>query len=332
MIVADRLRAPSAVDLAAAAYKDWLHVNVFDFARGRVSLVNVSLHGDPVDPRSLAAGAVLLGDVEEGWVQRVEVIGAAEATAGRDEIAIEDVAAILLDDAGGGVGVHGRLPGDRGGFDLAAFPSAAPVVAEAATPFGSGWIAWRAVPRMTVTGWVSVDGEEARVDEMAAYHDHNWGRWYWGDDAGWEWGAFLSADGCAFVSTRPTDRAHRTGGTALRAVVGGRARSFHPRTVEARLGGTLREPASRGPGAMAALHSCRAHPQLPSRVRVVADDGYDRVELEASLAHAAQIVVAEPARPGYGFIHELVGEFRYRARIAGAETTGHGLVALEYVD
>ena len=154
MIVADRLRAPSAVDLAAAAYKDWLHVNVFDFAHGRVGLVNVSLHGDPADPRSLAAGAVLLGDVEDGWVQRVEVIGAGEATAGHNEIAVGDVAAILLDDAGGGVGVHGRLPGDRGGFDLAAFPSATPVVAEAATPFGSGWIAWRAVPRMTVTGWV----------------------------------------------------------------------------------------------------------------------------------------------------------------------------------
>ena len=54
---------------------------------------------------------------------------------------------------------------------------------------------------------------------------------------------------------------------------------------------------------MAALHSCRAHPLLPSRVRLVADDGYDRVELEARLAHTAQIVVAEPARPGYAFIH-----------------------------
>ena len=102
--------------------------------------------------------------------------------------------------------------------------------------------------------------------------------------------------------------------------------------MEAGLGDTLREPASRGPGAMAALHSCRARPQLPSRVHVVADDGYDRVELEARLAHAAQIVVAEPARPGYGFIHELVGEFRYRTRIAGAETTGDGLVVFEYVD
>ena len=79
MIVTDRLRRPSAVDLTADSYKDWLHVNVFDFARRRVALVNVSLHGAPDDPRSLAAAALLVGDVERGWLQHVEVLGADEA-------------------------------------------------------------------------------------------------------------------------------------------------------------------------------------------------------------------------------------------------------------
>lgn len=332
MIVSDRLRPPSAVDLTAATYKDWLHVNVFDFARGRVGLVNASLHGHPADPRSLAAGAVLLGDVKDGWLQRVEVIGACEATVRNGEIAVGDAATIYIDEGSGGLGIHGKLPGDQVTFDLAVLPAAAPVRAEALTPFGSGWIAWRVIPRMTVTGWVCVEGETTPGDDTAAYHDHNWGRWYWGDDAGWEWGAFLSPDGSAFVSTRPTDRNHRAGGTALRAVVGGRERSFNPRTVTIRLGGSLHELASRAPGAMAALHSCRAHPDLPSRVSVVADDGSDRVELEARLAHAAQIVVAEPTRPGYGFIHELVGDFHYRARVAGADIAGEGLVVFEHVD
>jgi hypothetical protein len=332
MILADRLRPPSGVDLAATAYKDWLHVNVFDFPHGRIGLVNVSLHGDPAHARSLAAGAVLLGDVRAGWMQHVEVVGAAEAGISDGEIAVGDVATIALDELSGGIAIHGQHPDGRVSVDLAAFPSAAPVVAEEPTRFGSGWIAWRALPRMTVTGWMHVDGETNPADETAAYHDHNWGRWYWGDDAGWEWGAFLSADGSSFVTTRPTDRSHRAGRPALRAVVGDRESSFEARTLHMALEGELGRPSSRGPGAMAALHAGRAHPRLPARVRVLGDDGYDRVELEAELAHAAQIVAAEPARPGYAFIHELVGTFHYRARVAGAEATGEGLVAFEYVD
>ena len=35
MIQADALRPPSALDLAASAYKDWLHLNVLDHASGR---------------------------------------------------------------------------------------------------------------------------------------------------------------------------------------------------------------------------------------------------------------------------------------------------------
>jgi hypothetical protein len=332
VIAADRLRPPSLLDLTAAAYKDWLHVNVFDFARGRIALVNVSLHGDPDDPRSLAAGAVLVGDVEDGWRQHVESVGAREAVVAHGAIAVGEVAAIVLDETDGSVSMSGRLPGGALELDATALPAAPPIVAEAPAPFGSGWIAWRATPRLRVTGRLRLDGETTAVDETAAYHDHNWGRWFWGDDVGWEWGAFLSPDGASFVTTRPTDRAHRAGGTALRAHVGGQARAFHERTVRARLEGRLEGVAPRGPGAMAALHSARARPLLPSRVHVVADDGYDRVELEAKLVSAAQIVVAEPARPGYGFIHELIGTFAYSARVGGVASRGEGLVAFEHVD
>lgn len=332
MIVADRLRPPSPLDLTAAAYKDWLHVNVFDFDREQIALVNVSLHGDPDDPRSLAAGAVLLGDVSAGWRPHVEVVAAREARLADGEIAVANVAAIALDGASGGLRVHGELPGGGVELEASAAPVAVPVVAEGPTPFGSGWISWRAAPRMTVTGSLRVDGVTRAADNTAAYHDHNWGRWFWGDDVGWEWGAFLSRDGAAFVTTRPTDRSHRGGRTALRAHVGRQTRSFHPRTVQSRLMGRVDAPPDRVPGAMAALHSGRAQPSLPARVSLVADDGYDRVELEASLAHAAQIIVAEPARPGYSFIHELLGRYRYRARLGDVETAGEGLTAFEYVD
>jgi hypothetical protein len=332
VILADRLRPPSSLDLTAGAYKDWLHVNLFDFEREQIALVNVSLHGDPDDARSLAAGAVLLGDVVAGWRGHVEVASARDARLAQGEIDVDDVAAVALDEASGGLSFRGSLPGDGFDVDASAAPAAVPIVAEAPTPFGSGWIAWRATPRMTFTGRVGSDARTRPADDMAVYHDHNWGRWFWGDDLGWEWGAFLTPDAAAFVTTRPTDRAHRDGMTALRAHVGTQTRSFHPRTVESRLAGRLEPPPVRVPGAMAALHSVRTRPTLPAEIAVVADDGYDRVELGASLVHAAQIVVAEPSRPGYTFIHELLGRFTYRACLGGADTAGEGLVAFEYVD
>ena len=43
----------------------------------------------------------------------------------------------------------------------------------------------------------------------SAYHDHNWGRFRWGDDFGWEWGSVLPAsseDPWSLVFMRMTDR------------------------------------------------------------------------------------------------------------------------------
>jgi hypothetical protein len=332
LIVADRIRSPSAVDLTAGSYKDWFHVNVFDFVRRRVALVNVSLHGDPHDPRSLAAAALFVGDFDSGWAPYVDVLGAYEADITFERVAVGETASISLDAASGGLAVHAGSPDGRLRLDLAAFAAAPPIVVERPTPFGSGWLAWRATPRLNVTGWVRVDDATTSGDESVMYHDHNWGRWHWGDDVGWEWAAFLAVDGDVFVATRPTDRNHRSGGTALHGMAAGRSFGFEPRTVRMQLEGRLDAAPKRLPGAMAALHSGRARPWLPSALLLVADDGYDRVEIAASLAHAAQIVVAEPARPGYAFIHELLGTFAYRSVVRGVETSGEGLVTFEYVD
>jgi hypothetical protein len=332
VIAADRLRPPSSLDLSADAYKDWLHVNVFDFERDRVGLVNVSLHGSPSDRRSLAAAAELLGDLGAGWSSHLIVLSAVEADVTDEAIVIADTARISLDPASGGVSVVGRAPELGIELETVGWPAAVPIVAEQPTPFGSGWISWRALPRLKLVGRIAAGSETTSADGMVAYHDHNWGRWYWGDDVGWEWGAFLAPEEATFVTTRPTDRAHGTGGSALRAQVGTHTRTFRERTVRVGLEGRLEQPPGRVPGAMAALHSGRRFPRLPSRVLVVADDGYDRVELDAHLAHATQLITAEPARPGYGFIHELIGRFAYRARLDGEEHSGEGLVAFEYVD
>ena len=59
-------------------------------------------------------------------------------------------------------------------------------------PLGEGRMCWLFVPKLRADGWLRIGGHEHRIDGELAYHDHNWGRFWWGDDFGWTWGTMLS--------------------------------------------------------------------------------------------------------------------------------------------
>lgn len=76
-------------------------------------------------------------------------------------------------------------------------------------PLGTGRMNWLFVPRLHAHGWVRIRGREHRFDNDVSYHDHNWGRFWWGDDFGWEWGTVLphdSNDPWSLVYLRMTDK------------------------------------------------------------------------------------------------------------------------------
>jgi hypothetical protein len=329
---ADRLRPPSRLDPSAAAYKDWLHLNVLDHRSGAIGLVNVSLHGDPADPRSRAVGTALVHVPHVGWVGNVEVAGLDSARIDVASIALEHVAIAVDRDA---VLASVHLPDDELTLDLSAAFASPPIVANEAVPFGTSWIGWFAVPRLRLAGGGRAAGVELDLDGAGAYHDHNWGRWHWGDDFGWEWGCFLASDPAApaFVLSGVTDRAHRRSDPSLHvAGRAGKRRRFSGAALEVSWSGRLAPQPRRLPGAVAALHHDRSSPRIPGRLEVVAGDGAGRVELEFEARAAAQLVAADPARRGYGFVHELVGPFRYAGALDGVEAGGSGLAVVEYVD
>jgi hypothetical protein len=168
----------------------------------------------------------------------------------------------------------------------------------------------------------------------AGYHDHNWGRWRWGDDLGWEWGCFAGpAGGPVLVYTRTTDRGHRRGSRPVLLVHdGARNRTFTGRSVTAKYVRELRDAPRRLPGALAVLHCDRAMPRLPAEVELRADDGHDSIRVRFRARAAAQIVTTELALPGYGFIHEIAGSFEASGRIRGRELAVEGLAMFEHVD
>ena len=70
-------------------------------------------------------------------------------------------------------------------------------------------MSWLFVPRLRAQGWLRIGGREHRIENDLAYHDHNWGRFWWGDDFGWTWGTLLPTrpdDPWSMVFLQMTDR------------------------------------------------------------------------------------------------------------------------------
>jgi hypothetical protein len=215
-----------------------------------------------------------------------------------------------------------------------AVPAARPFSFDVRAPLGSGWISWWAVPLLRVSGEVWIDGRRIDVTNAIAYHDHNWGRWHWGDNAGWEWGAFAFPEiNAVFVFARSSNKAHDTWGRIHFNVQGEKfSTAFAPEHITVELSGTLGSLARRIPGALAAVHADRRNPGLPARFVITADDGVNAVRLVLDARTAAQLILAEPTRPGYSFINEIVGNCTVVGKINDFEFTASGVGIFEYVE
>jgi len=134
MTLADHLRPPGTADPTAAAYKDWLHLNLFDHGTGRTGLINLSLHGAPTAASSLAVGAALVEDPDTGWVGNVIVRSRADSAVRETSIALDD-AALALEPTSGRLLASVRRAVDGLVVTAAARPTAQPFAAADGTTF-----------------------------------------------------------------------------------------------------------------------------------------------------------------------------------------------------
>jgi hypothetical protein len=328
----DLLRIPSPLDPTAPAYKDWFHLNLFDHRSGAMGLINLSLHGAPADRRARAVGTALFHVADKTWRGNVEITGIDTATVLPHGVALHR-SAMLVDPARSVLHASVDMPGEGVAARLRCEVAARPIRIELGQPFGSGWIAWFVAPRVTLSGWLTIDGIGQDLEQWSGYHDHNWGRWFWGEDFGWEWGAFAAPPpGPIFVLARLTDRLHAVRGPAQLIVVEGRqTRIFQAGSVDVRYAGRSPRPARRLPGALAALHGDRAEPVLPGAVEVEAVAGLDWIRLRFEANGVAQLIEGDPMRPGYSFIHELAGSFTAEGRLRGADASAAGTGVFEHV-
>jgi hypothetical protein len=324
------LHLPGSGDPLGTIYKEWLHLNFFDHATGVTGLLNTSIHGHPRDRRAIAMGIALAHLPGQRWYWHADIQSASAVALGWSSIAMPTMAlAAELPDGQ----VAASVAGDEITARISARPAALPFDVPSRLPFGSGWISWSVVPRLRLSGALTVGPHEIDLARTSGYHDRNWGRWRWGDDIGWNWAALLAPEPSpVIVISRATDRAHLRGGWLVSVLPGQRRIQFHDSMVTSRWSGRFNGTMPRLPGAMAALQSGRRRPELPERVVMAVGDESSRLEIEFVTRAAAQIIAPEPTARGYTFIHELAGEFQSAGMIAGLPVNLSGLGIFEHVD
>jgi hypothetical protein len=332
-MITDILRPPVPGDPTAEAYKDWLHLNIFDRASGLIAIVNVSLHGALDDPRARAAGTALFALPGSDWIGNIELRALRDAHCGLASLGLEHVA-IAIDVERHTLLASVRWPDERVVLRVEARALNPPIDIDIRMPFGPGWMAWLVAPRLEVRGDLVIGETTYDLGNAVGYHDHNWGRWRWGDDIGWTWGAFVApAPGPVIVASRATDRLHRhDGGGVVVVDVDAARRVFAGASVALTYEGSLATRLRRLPGALAALHQDRATPPLPATIHIRADDGVDRVAVRFQGRAAAQLVAGDPSRSGYGFIHSMIGDYDASGIIAGEPFACSGPAVMEHAD
>jgi len=202
-------RAPVLAAARPTGFKEWHHFVVH--GQGVRLLINFSLfnEGFGADEVRLAPRVIVIAH-DENWSGAIERFDghALNVSADLCELTIGGNRMTVLPD---GYRVTIDMPdkGIRGELHFTS-PSRPFVVRN--QPLGDGRINWLFVPRLRAEGWLCISGREHRMEDDLAYHDHNWGRFWWGDDFGWTWGTILPtapADPWSMVFLQTTDRSRR---------------------------------------------------------------------------------------------------------------------------
>ncbi|GLB86085.1 hypothetical protein Mkiyose1088_22580 [Mycobacterium kiyosense] len=278
----DFLRAPVLATARPAGFKEWHHFVVH--GRGLRLLINFSLTNEAfgTDEVRLTPRVIVIAR-DENWTGAIERFDerALNVSADLGELTIGDSRVSVLPD---GYRVSIDLP-DKGIRGELHFTSGCRPVVVRNEPVGDGRISWLFVPRLRADGWLRIAGREYRMENDLAYHDHNWGRFWWGDDFGWTWGTVLPTEPgnpWSMVVVQMTDRSRlRCLSRALYVWHHDEpAATFRHAAVQTRSDGLLSRAADCTLPPQMRLLLDGEVPSVPERLDVTATRGADTVHIE----------------------------------------------------
>lgn len=215
---------------------------------------------------------------------------------------------------------------------------ASPLLVTEDSPFGSGFIGWGLVPGLQVSGELSVCQQTFNIDHnWFCYHDHNFGRFRWGEDIGWEWFvAFLTDDNgrkFTLVLDKRTNKDHSVDGLPYIFIYEENQlkKIFLGQTLQINWTWTnLPVKPLRLPGIMASLFSERTL-KMPQALQIFAIDDQDNMNLDIQFEATTELIVSDNQARQYSFIEEATGITQMTLFLQGETIKATGFIYAEYV-
>ena len=202
-------------------------------------------------------------------------------------------------------------------------PRATPIMIPELFPYGTGFIGWGFIPGLDVSGELSINGQLYTISEdWFCYHDHNFGRFRWGDEnVGWVWWvASLRTTGgqdITFVFHRGNNKDFSRLDSPYLFVY------YNEELVKAFLGESIKmsftwtekpERLPILPGSMATVFSHRKV-LVPKRIHVKAKDEVHDVEVIMDIEGITEIILPDYQEKQYTFIKEMNGSAKVACKI-----------------
>ncbi len=324
--------SPVPVGPGASWEKEWFHFAIL--GQRADTILNLSFGGDArpaAAPGERVARTILL-------VHDHEWEGGIETTPERDVVIGSGVRVQLGHNVvrfeGGRFVLSSALEGPPVSLYLTARPLTRPLLVEGdRATRQSGWVV---IPRLVGRGSVVAGRRVHRLEEALIYHDHNWGRWRWGDDLSWEWGFGLPDDpsvAWSLVFSRTSDRARGLTSSLRLLVWNGESmiRRFDSAEIRVSPEGRARSRQIRRVPPPMVMLAPELTTDVPDRLHVEAESRDDRLGLVFGIEDIVQILVPNERDMGVTVINETVGRVRADGRIAGETIRMEGRGHVEFV-
>jgi hypothetical protein len=216
---------------------------------------------------------------------------------------------------------------------------ATPLYIPELAPFGKGFIGWGLIPGVDINGTISIGSKTISVTpDWHCYHDHNYGRFNWGDDVGWTWfvASLKNSKGIktTYVFHRSNNKAFTEVGVPFLFIYENNQlkKIFLGDSVDLKWDWSASPhmpPVL--PGAMASLFSDR-NILMPQRISIKAADDKDYMYLEMIVQNAAEMILPDYRIKQYTFLKEMTGYANSISLLNGKKTTlKDGFFYAEYV-
>ncbi|MBI2183754.1 MAG: hypothetical protein HYU39_02215 [Thaumarchaeota archaeon] len=312
----DAFNIPSIFDARLALYKEWHDFVFFDRRKRIFSFLNFGIYGNPYDSKRGCGFALLFFADRRGRTfaeMKLIALDKLQVSSYNPDFIGEGIEVVYLKD--NSFKIKGQIGNLACNFKL---PVILPPVsgkdifldvlnmhgtisygmARAALEMAKLWDNWVELPRLPVSGEVTLDGTSFTIDTRTGYHDHEGGRFDWGSTWGWDTGVILcdplieeEPENVEFRFYRwgPSDRFSHGG--VIIGMKNGERKYFDNENIQITRTGRFTNGWSVVPGITRLLYP-DYHPDIPERVILSASDEPDKLKIVFTPKAVCSIVVA----------------------------------------